>query len=548
MSDNNTTKIHSQYATDVLKGDIVACKYIKLACERYMSFFEKYEYNSEKVDRVINFIQKLKHFTGSHNGKPFVLRPWQVWIVSAIFGFYKEDGKRLVNNVYIEIARKNGKTAFISAICLYMLIADGENGAEIDFLANNAKQASIAYDMASNFLQSVDPRGKYFERLRSKIKFDKTKSFIQVLSSEASGLDGFNASCFCLDEVHEQKDSRLYDVMISSSGMRENPLSLLITTAGFNLFGFCYPYRRTCIEVISNTKEDDSVFAAIFTLDEEDDWEDEACWCKSNPNLGITVQADYIRRQINQAKINPSLEVGVKTKNLNLWLSSAEVWLNNDLLLEHTAKVDVNQFENETICWIGVDLASVSDLTAMSFMVPYEGKYYFKSYYYLPESCLENNPNSRIYFDWMKQGYLTITKGNVTDYDYVTNDIMSITEHLLIDKIAYDQYNSTQWAIDATNEGLPLEPFSQALWSFNRPTKEFERLLKMGKVVIDDNPITRWCFSNVGLKYDHNENVKPVKGEGKNNKIDGVISMLQSLGIYLLQPQYNNEIGTLTYD
>lgn len=536
---------HYQYAKDIIDGKITSCKYIKQSCERYFSFFEKYEYRIERVEKVINFIQKLRHFTGKHNGKPFILQPWQTWLISSIFGFYKEDNRRLTNSVYIEVARKNGKTALISAICLYMLIADGENGAEIDFLANNAKQASIAYDMASNFLQSIDSKGKYFERLRSKIKFEKTKSFIQVLSSEASGLDGFNASCFCLDEVHEQKDSKLYDVMVSSQGMRDNPLSLLITTAGFNMFGFCYPYRSTCIEVISGAKEDDSLFAAIFTLDEQDKWDDEICWIKSNPNMGVTVQTDYIQRQINQAKINPSLEVGVKTKNLNIWCSSQDIWIDNDLILSNTSSVKFEDFDEETVCWLGVDLASVSDLTALSVMIPYEGKFYFKSWYYLPESCLENNPNSRLYSDWHRQGYLTITKGNVTDYDYVTMDIKKLSEHFLIDKIAYDQYNSIQWAIDCTNEGLPLEPYSQALWSFNRPTKEFERLIKLGKVVIDNNPITRWCFSNVALKFDHNENCKPMKGESKNQKIDGVISMLQSLGIYLLQPQYSNEIDSI---
>ena len=531
---------YKEYAIGVVEGRIISCKYIKQACERYLSWFDKYEFRKDKVDRVVNFITKLKHFTGSHNGKPFELMPWQIWVVSSIFGFYNNN-KRVINSVYIEIARKNGKTAFISAICLYCLIADGENGGEIDFLANNAKQAKIAFDMCSNFLQSIDKKGKYFQRYRDRIKFDKTKSFIQVLSSEASGLDGFNSSVFCLDEAHEQKDSRLYDVMVSSQGMRTNPLGLIITTAGFNKFGFCYPYRRTCTEILSGAKEDDSTFTAIFTLDEEDDWDDENVWIKSNPNLGVTVQTDYIRRQINSAKLNTSLEVGVKTKNLNMWCSSAEVWINNDLLLESTSEVNLDNF-NECTAFIGVDLAAVSDLTATSVMIPFEGKFYFKNFYYLPESCLNNNINSQVYLDWYKHGYLTLTSGNVTDYDIVTKDLLNVSEKIYIDKVAYDQYNSTQWAIDCTGEGLPLIPYSQALWSFNRPTKEFERLIKMGKIIIDNNPITRWCFSNIAIKQDYNENIKPVKGGTANQKIDGAIAMIEALGIYLDQPQYNNQI------
>lgn len=534
---------YKEYANDVISGKIISCKYIKQACERYLSWFDKYEFRKDKVDKVITFISKLKHFKSPHNGQPFQLMPWQKWIVSSIFGFY-HNNKRVINTAYIEISRKNGKTAFIAAICLYCLIADGEQGAEIDFVANNAKQAKIAFDMCSDFLVSIDNRGKYFKRYRDIIKFDKTRSFIQVLSSDASGLDGFNSSAFCLDEAHEQKTSRLYDVMVSSQGMRKNPLGLIITTAGFNKFGFCYPYRQTCTEILSGTKEDDSTFAAIFTLDEDDNWEDENVWIKANPNLGVTVEVDFIKRQINAAKLNSSLEVGVKTKSLNLWCSSAEVWINNDLLLDSTDELNYDNFK-ECTAYIGVDLASVSDLTAVSVMIPFEGKFYFKNYYYLPESCLQDNLNSQQYLDWYNHGYLNLTSGNVTDYDIVTKDLLNISEKVYIDKIAYDQYNSTQWAIDCTAEGLPLVPFSQALWSFNRPTKEFERLIKMGKVIIDNNPITRWCFANIAIKSDYNENIKPVKGGTANQKIDGAIAMLEALGVYLEQPAYNNKIEAI---
>lgn len=542
----NTLEEHKQYANDVLAGKIVACKYIISACKRYISFFEKYTYNIEKVNSAINFISKLKHFTGSHNGKPFILQPWQVWIISSIFGFYKEDGKRLVNSAYIEVSRKSGKTAFAAAIALYMMVADGESNAEVDFLANNAKQAAIAFDMSSNFLQSIDPKGKFFDRYRSKIKFDKAKSFIQVLSSDASGLDGFNPHLAVLDEIHEYRDSKLYDVMVSGQGARSNPLILCISTAGFNKFLFAYPYRQSCLEIVMGVKEDDSFFGAFYTLDDNDDWRDEKVWKKACPNLDITVNKDYIKRQITSATNTPALEVSVKTKNLNVWCDSSDVWISNDLLLEYSKPVNLNDFEEESLCWMGVDLSSVSDMTAVSAMIPYEEKFYFKTWYYLPESVLQTSPNATKYLEWSNKGYLTLTSGNVVDYDYIIQDIQKVSEYLLIDKIAYDAYNATQWGITMTTLGMPIEPYSQALWHFNKPTKTFERLIKMGKVIIDNNPITRWCFANVTIKEDHNENMKPVKGEGKHNKIDGVISMLQSLGVYLEQPQYSNEIITIS--
>ena len=177
----NLDEKYTKYAKDVIEGNIKACRYVKEACLRYLGWFDKYEFRSEKADAVINFISNLKHFLGKHNGKPFVLLPYQEWIVYNIFGFYYPNtNRRVVNYVYLELARKNGKTAFMAAICLYMLIADGENGSEVEMVANSAKQAKICFDMSSNYLSSIDRKGKYFKRYRDKIKFDKTKSFLQM--------------------------------------------------------------------------------------------------------------------------------------------------------------------------------------------------------------------------------------------------------------------------------------------------------------------------------------------------------------------------------
>ena len=541
MSKNKDLNKYKEYAEKVQSGEIVACKYILQATKRYLDFFDKYDFKAERVERVINFISHLRHFTGQHNGKHFELLPYQLWIISSIFGFYhKGTDKRVTNYCYIELARKQGKTALAAAICLYMLVGDGENGSEVELVANSAKQAKICFDMASNFLQGIDTKDKYFKRYRDKIKFDKTKSFLQVLSSDASGNDGYNSYCFVLDECHEQKDSKLWDVMCSSQGMRTNSLGIIITTAGFNMFGFCYSYRRTCTEILSGVKEDDSQFVAIYTLDDEDDWHDEQVWAKANPSLGVTVQTDYLRQQVKKAMNNTTLEVGTRTKNLNQWISSSEIWLSNDLLLDSTQDLKLSDFKGN-YAYVGVDLAAVSDLTAVSYMIPRDDKFYFINKYYLPQSALSDNPNCELYKDWMRKGYLIITDGNVTDYDYVLKDLILANKEIFINKIAYDAYNATQWAISATAEGMPLEPYSQALWSFNKPTKELERLIKSKKVVIDNNPITRWNFSNVVLKSDYNENVKPVKQQDMN-KIDGVIAMIEALGIYLQTPQYSNTI------
>ena len=533
---------YTDYANKVLSDEITACIYIKLACKRYLEWLERddIEFRSDKVDRVVNFMSHLKHFTGNMNGKPFILSDFQYWIICNIYGFYwKGTNYRVVKNVYIEVARKNGKSFFAAAMALYNLVADGEMNAEIELVANSTKQAKIIFNMCKYLIESIDKKKKRYKLYRDNIKFPQTKSFLQVLSSDSNANDGWNSSLYIIDEYHSAPNSSMYDVMKSSQGNRENPLAIVITTAGFNLFSPCYQLRQTNIEILKGIKEDDTVFAAIYTLDDGDRWDDEKNFIKANPNLGISVKTNYLKEQVKQAKNNSALQVGTRTKNFNQWLSSSDIWISNNLLLDSTQKINLEEFNGEC-CYMGVDLASVSDLTALSVMIYKDDKYYFKSFFYLPQSALESS-NAEIYKEWKRQGYLTITDGNVTDYDYILKDILQINRYLYIVKIGYDSYNATQWAIQATAEGLPLEPFSQALWHFNRPTKEFERLIKSNKVVIDNNPIIRWCFSNVGLKYDHNENCKPTKVQDMQ-KIDGVISMLEALGTFLEEPKYNNSI------
>ena len=288
-------KKYTNYADNVINGEIVACEYVKLACSRYMNLLKRKDvyFKPEKADKVINFISKLKHFTGSHNGKPFILQEWQKFIIYSIYGFYKKDGTRLVRNAYIEVARKNGKTALVAAMCLYHLIADGENNAQVILSATSAKQAKICFDMCSNFLKPLDVNGKFFKRYRDTIKFDATTSSLHIVAADASKLDGYNASAFVCDELHEFPDGSVFNVLESSQGMREQPLGICITTAGFNLSSFCYEMRSSMVELLYNKKQDDSQFAIIYTLDKEDDYDNEDVWQKSSPNLGVIYLQGY---------------------------------------------------------------------------------------------------------------------------------------------------------------------------------------------------------------------------------------------------------------
>ena len=545
---NTTTDItnttYYNYIQDVLNDRVIACKTIKLTCNRFLSFLEKDEYyfDAKAVERVIQFISLIRHYLGKHCGKPFILQSWQTLIIASIYGFkYRKDDTRVCRNAFILMARKNGKSALCAALSLYHLIADNEAASEIFFAANSREQAKILLSITSNFAKSLDAKGKTISTYRDLIKFNN--NFIKVVSSDTSKLDGYNLSFAIIDEEHEAKDSKMIDIISSSMGMRLQPLLIEISTAGFNTFSICKQKYDTAKEILNGLKTDDSLQAFIYELDEDDDWDDCKKWEKANPNLNVTVTADFIQSEITKAKNTSTLEVSVRTKNLNQWLSTSNVWIPDIHIINSTQKLNIEDFSG-LCCYVGVDLSAVSDLTAVSYLIDTDGKYYFFNKYYLPASALFDNSNSELYKKWQRMGLLNVTEGNVTDYDYVLNDILKTNNIVFIDSIFYDSWNATQFAISATEAGLNMQSFSQAIGNFNRPTKEFERLLLSNRVVIDDNEITRYCLKNVVIKTDHNDNSKPTKVI-RQNKIDGAIAMLQALGGMLQQPQYNNQIFTV---
>ena len=545
MISSATNKTYIQYPVDVISGNVIAGKHIKKACERFFSLMDddRYMFLEEKVDKVIRLYHHLRHFKGRHSGKPFVLEPWQEWIIASIYGFYnKSDGSRLTQTVYIEVARKNGKTALAAGIGLNALINDDEDGAEVYFAANSKDQVKIsAWPLCSNFAKAFDPKEKYLKVYRDTINFDKTISWLKVLAADSTKLDGPNPSTFILDEYHAAKSNSLKAVLESGQGTRDNPLEIIITTAGFDKLGPCYELRTTATEILNGLKEDDSFFMAIYSLDENDDWKDEANWIKSNPNMDVTVKSSYLRKEVRKAMNTPSDEVNVKTKNLNMWCDSSDVWSPDDYILACSRKVDLDDFTTKDDCFAGIDLSSTSDLTCVSFMIPKDGKFYFKTLNYRPPEAVETIKNKEQYSEWVRLGFLKLTPGNVVDYDYILDDILSVDKRLYIVKVGYDSWNATQFVINATDKGLPMEPVSQSIGNFNRPTKEMERVILSGNVVIDNNPITRFCFRNVVMKLDHNGNTKPSK-EYRDKKIDGVISMIEAMGVCLMTPQYSNSI------
>lgn len=545
MTHYDTDKIYIQYAEQILNNQIASGEYIKKACKRFKDWFSRDDiyFDYKTVDRNIKITSKLKHSAGKCAGQPFILLPYQQWIFANIFGWkYKSTGLRVTKNVLLFMARKSGKTALAAAISLVQMLTE-DNGQEIDCVANSGQQAKILFEMCKNYSESIDPEKVLFQRYRDSIKLPCTKSVIRVKNSDAFTLDGANTSSFFLDELHAAKNWDLYNVMKSSQGFQTQPLAIIITTAGFLLDSYpLFEMRKVCIDILDGIKEDDSQFCALYQLDKDDDWmNDEDCWVKSNPSLGQTVTKQYLRDQVAMCKNNPSLITGVLTKNFNVFCMSETFWLERQNLSNCMQAVD---FENYRGCYsyIGVDLAAVSDLASISVMIPQDDKPVFKTFAFIPEETYRTSPNHSMYERWKRRGELIVTPGNVTDYDYIQNKIMEINQICPVQAVFYDNWNATQFAISMTDAGFDMQPFSQALGNYNKPTKQFERLVMSDNVVLDKSELVLWAFNNVTLKYDHNENCKPTKGQSKHGKIDPVIAILTALGGYLSSPQFSSEI------
>lgn len=532
------------YPWDVLDGKILACENIKLACKRFMDFLDMKDryFDVGDVERTIRFFQRFRHFTGQYNNKPFILQEWQKFMICGIYGFkWKKDNTRVTRTFILSVSRKGGKSSIISIMAIKALLE--ENNAQVIVAANSASQASILFKMASSYLKSLGGKvDKLFRRFRDRIMFDKTDSSMRVVSADASRLDGLNCNFAVVDEISQAPNSDVYDVLESSMGSRQQPLMCCCTTRSNNQSGFYKELEQSGIDVMRGLKQDDSVFCLVYTLDDGDDCEDEKVWKKCSPNLGISVSEDFYRQQITKMKNNPSQTTAIMTKVFNVWTSTSNVWIPQSYTFKVMDKVKMDDFKDKLL-YLSFDLASTSDLTCLSAMYEDNGTYYFKNWYYLPQEALKTSTNKDNYKKWQKQGFLTVTQGNVTDYDYVMNDIQKLQDNSEgIVRISYDSWNATDFTIRLTESGFNMKPYSQSIGSMNRPTKAIERLIMEGKnIVIDKNPITLFCFENSVPKPDYNDNIKIIK-ESYENKIDGVIAIIMNYGGFQEENHYDGAL------
>lgn len=533
------TKLHpaETYAQQVRSRNILTCEFVQLAVDRYYRDMDNaldkgWYFDRKAAQRAISFIERLKHTKGRWAGLRFKLEPWQQFIIWNIFGWKMADGTRRFRYAYVEIARKNGKTALSAGIGLYMLFADGESRPEVYSAATVKDQARICFSDAVEIVKATDLKN-YLTPYRNSIVYELKGGMMKPLSSDYGTHDGLNPSCGIIDEFHAHKDSGMFDVIKSAFGARKQPLMFIITTAGFNKAGACYAYRDNVIKILRGINEDDTLFGIIYTMDANEEWDNPQMWIKSNPNLGVSLFPNYLEDQVNDAKNRPEAVRNVMTKNVNLWVDAEKTWILDDAWMKCVGTTEIEDLRG-CECWGGLDLSNVSDITAFVLIFHENDKFQLLPFFWIPEEkMMEKIRKENINYDlWVKAGFVKVTSGNVLDYEFVKADILQITEMYDLQSSAYDRWNSSQTIIDLQNEGMECNPFGQGYGSMSAPSKEFEKLVLSEKIEHFGNPVLRWMLSSTLIKTDPAGNIKPDK-EKSVQKIDGIVASIMALGEWM---------------
>ena len=533
------TKLHpaETYAQQVRTGNILTCEFVQLAVDRYYRDMDNaldkgWYFDRKAAQRAISFIERLKHTKGQWAGLRFKLEPWQQFIIWNIFGWKMADGTRRFRYAYVEIARKNGKTALSAGIGLYMLFADGESRPEVYSAATVKDQARICFSDAVEIVKATDLKN-YLTPYRNSIVYELKGGMMKPLSSDYGTHDGLNPSCGIIDEFHAHKDSGMFDVIKSAFGARKQPLMFIITTAGFNKAGACYAYRDNVIKILRGINEDDTLFGIIYTMDANEEWDNPQMWIKSNPNLGVSLFPNYLEDQVNDAKNRPEAVRNVMTKNVNLWVDAEKTWILDDAWMKCVGTTEIEDLRG-CECWGGLDLSNVSDITAFVLIFHENDKFQLLPFFWIPEEkMLEKIRKENINYDlWVKAGFVKVTSGNVLDYEFVKADILQVVEIYDLQSSAYDRWNSSQTIIDLQNEGMECNPFGQGYGSMSAPSKEFEKLVLSEKIEHFGNPVLRWMLSSTLIKTDPAGNIKPDK-EKSVQKIDGIVASIMALGEWM---------------
>ena len=525
------------YIDDVLAGVIPACKWVRLAASRQLRDLTEgvdgFRFSEPHAARACFFVEMLRHIKGELAGQRIHLEPWQVFILTTIFGWVNAAGHRRFRRVYIEVPRGNGKSALSSAIALYGLCADHEGGAEVYSLATKRDQARIVFDSSKVMLQKSPDVARYFgvSIQSSSLSVFKTNSSYKPMSSEGSTLDGLNTHLAVIDELHAHKTREVYDVIETSIGKRAQPLLWVITTAGFDTSGICYEVRSMVTRVLQRVISDETQFGIIFSIDDGDDWTSVKALEKANPNWGISVKPDTVLPLLAKARAVPSATNNFKTKYLNIWCAASAAWMDMSAWSRCQAPIALDEFEGKP-CFIGLDLAAKNDLTAKVYIFPLadddKTQYAVFTQLWLPEKAVQDSVNSQ-YGGWVSSGLITETPGAMTDLNMVEASIRDDMSRFQVMGVAYDPWQATQLAETLAGDGAPMVEFRMTVQNVSDPMKRVEALVLDGRIRHDGNPAMTWMMSNVVARLDAKDNIFPRK-ERYENKIDGPVALILALG------------------
>jgi phage terminase large subunit-like protein len=537
-----------QYAKDVISGKKIAGKFIKQAATRFLKDLERTDitFDEREANRAVNFIErKLKHWEGSFAGNPLLLEDWQKFIVMQIFGWITSEGKRRIRSAYIQIARKNGKTSFLAAIILYHIFADRENTPQVLVGANNEDQAKICVNSTGRMIETspdlrelVDDDEVNLFRYKDNIVniyYPERGAVVKAMSKNPETKDGFNPSLGGVDEYHEAKDDKLLNVIESGQGSRKNPLLIVITTAGFDKAGPCYSkLRGSSIQILDGTLQDDHHLAFIYEQDEGDEVSDESTWAKSNPNIGVSVDIEFLRSRYKKGLNEGGTKmVDFLTKNLNKWVDAPDVWIPNEVWITNRHDLKPEDLIGK-VCYGGLDLAKTVDLNAFVLWFPNvkDGVHAVLPFFWLPQVKIENNKDHVDYRRWIEQGHIIKTTGHhgsVADYKKIASDIRHNIQKYDFKSLSFDRYLTGHGVLaDLLDYGIVCHDLSQNIPTLNMPTRELERIITAGQLEHFGNPVLTWMMGNVILAKDTSGNVKPDKGKSEK-KIDGVSAMINAL-------------------
>jgi phage terminase large subunit-like protein len=534
------------YVKGVISGKIPACKWVRLACERHVrdvaSSITKgfpYVFDTGKANRACKFMEMLPHVKGKwalpdpKTRQPQLMRlePWQAFVISSIFGWVKKStGKRRFHKARIYVPRKNGKSFFGAGIGLFMLGKDGEPGAEVYSGATSEKQAwevfGPARQMAIKHPQLAPGLGMTVNAQSLVIARDNSR-FAPVIGKPG---DGSSPHCAIIDEYHEHKTSELIDTMETGMGARDQPLSLVISTAGADTAGPCREDWKACERILENTGgfEDDTTFCVIWTIDQDDKWDCEAALIKANPNWGISINAERILAELKVAQQSARKQSAFKTKYLNQWVTAKDGFFNVNEW--DNLKRDIRREDyKDAPCYLAGDLASKHDIVALMqlFCLP-DKRYALFGKYYLPAATLEL-PENQHYRNWQLAGWIEAAGEDITDLETFKDDALELCRDYQVEEFPFDPNRA--WGVFPAleREGLPVVEYRNTVLTMSEPMKELDALIRSGRIIHSGDPVLAWAIANVTGKYDKKDNVFPNK-EAPQNKIDPVVGALMALG------------------